>query len=154
MIIALKDLLVELEKLKEAGKKVVFTNGCFDIIHAGHVAYLADTKGFGDVLVVGLNSDDSVRRLKGRGRPLNSEADRAVVLSALRPVDYVIIFDEDTPFKLIQEIKPDILAKGGDYDIDTIVGANAVQDSGGKVVVIPFIEGKSTTAILDKIRKL
>ncbi len=154
MLIDLQELLNVINKLKESGKKIIFTNGCFDIIHAGHIAYLNKTKALGDVLIVGLNTDNSTRRLKGRGRPVNNQDDRAAVLSALKPVDYVVYFDEDTPLNLVKAIKPDVLAKGGDYDIDSIVGADVVLSSGGEVNVIPFVEGKSTTDILKKILKL
>ena len=135
----------------------VFTNGCFDILHAGHVFYLAEAKKRGDVLIVGLNSDQSVRRLKGASRPLNSQADRAVVLGALKSVDVVTIFGEDDPFELITLVKPDVLVKGGDYDPDAregpraIVGADFVRAYGGTVAVIPFVEGKSTTGIINAI---
>ncbi len=154
MLINLQELLNVINKLKESGKKIVFTNGCFDIIHAGHIAYLNETKALGDVLIVGLNTDNSTRRLKGAGRPVNNQDDRAAVLSALKPVDYVVYFNEDTPLNLVKAIKPDVLAKGGDYNIDSIVGADVVLNSGGEVKVIPFVEGKSTTAILKKIMKL
>lgn len=132
-------------------KKIVFTNGCFDIIHAGHVFYLCEAKKLGDMLIVGLNSDASVRRLKGESRPINSEKDRATVLNALKPVDYVVIFGEDTPLELIYVVRPDFLVKGGDYTPDKIVGAEFVESYGGKVVTISFVEGKSTTNIVDKI---
>jgi rfaE bifunctional protein nucleotidyltransferase chain/domain len=141
-------------QLKQQGKTIVFTNGCFDIIHAGHVTYLENAKVLGDVLIVGLNTDDSVRRLKGKGRPLNDERDRAMVLDSLRFVDYVTLFGEDTPYDLIKEIKPDILVKGGDYTPETIVGADIVMQYGGKVVVIPLVEGKSTTGLIEIIKKL
>jgi len=154
MLIDLNDILDIINKLKASGKKIVFTNGCFDIIHPGHIAYLSETKALGDVLIIGLNSDNSIRRLKGDGRPINNQDDRAVVLSALKPVDYVVYFDEDTPLNLIKAIMPDVIAKGGDYDIDSIVGADVVRSAGGEVKVIPFVKGKSTSAILEKIRKL
>ena len=141
-------------KLRQQGKTIVFTNGCFDIIHAGHVTYLENAKVLGDVLVVGLNTDDSVRRLKGSGRPVNNEQDRALVLDSLRFVDYVTLFNEDTPYELIQEIKPDILVKGGDYTPETIVGADIVMQYGGKVVVIPLVKGKSTSGLIEKLKKI
>ena len=123
----MKKILNNLEELKNIlnareGKKIVFTNGCFDIIHRGHVEYLQKAKELGDILILGLNSDDSVRRLKGASRPINNETDRAIVLSALECIDYVVIFDEDTPLELIKFIKPDILVKGGDYKIEEVVG--------------------------------
>jgi len=140
------------EIIKAEGKKLVFTNGCFDIIHSGHVTYLFEAASFGDVLVVGLNSDDSVRRLKGPERPLNDQKDRAIVLSALEMVDFVCIFDEDTPLELIEELKPDILVKGGDYSRATIVGADFVEKNGGEVKVVKLVEGKSTTGIIEKMK--
>ncbi|MBO4481081.1 MAG: D-glycero-beta-D-manno-heptose 1-phosphate adenylyltransferase [Bacteroidales bacterium] len=130
---------------------VVFTNGCFDVLHLGHVAYLAEARTMGDLLVVGLNSDNSVRRLKGPSRPINDEHARAMVLASLQCVDYVILFDEDTPLELIQTVKPNVLVKGGDYTIDTIVGAPFVQKHGGIVRTIPLVEGFSTTATVQKL---
>ena len=147
------DIYAEVQKLKSEKKNIVFTNGCFDILHKGHVAYLQAAKSLGDILIVGMNTDASVQRLKGQDRPVNSLEDRAFVLSALRSVDYVIAFDEDTPLSLIQAIMPDVLVKGGDYTIDTIVGATEVLSHGGKVEIIPFAEGKSTTSIIDAIKK-
>ena len=142
----------ELSKLRGKSKKIVFTNGCFDIIHAGHISYLNEAKTLGDILIVGLNSDKSVRRLKGGGRPIVSEQDRAYVLANLKPVDYVIMFDEDTPYELIKEIKPDVLVKGADYEGKSIVGSDIVESSGGKTVLINFIKGKSTSGIIKKIK--
>jgi rfaE bifunctional protein nucleotidyltransferase chain/domain len=146
----------EIEKicnsLREQNKKIVFTNGCFDILHRGHIEYLTKAKEFGDVLIVGLNSDTSVQRLKGKDRPINSESDRARILDALKPVDYVVIFEEDTPLRLIQMVKPDVLVKGGDYKVEEIVGSEFVMSYGGKVEIIPFVEGKSTTKIIQKIK--
>jgi D-beta-D-heptose 7-phosphate kinase/D-beta-D-heptose 1-phosphate adenosyltransferase len=139
------------EELRLAGKTLVFTNGCFDILHVGHVRSLEIARKLGDVLIVGVNSDASVRRLKGAARPINTEEDRAAVLSALKSVDYTTIFDQDTPLELITELVPDVLAKGGDYTIETIVGADIVQNAGGTVVVIPLVAGKSTTKIVRKI---
>ncbi len=132
-------------------KKVVFTNGCFDILHVGHVVYLNEAKSLGDILVVGLNSDSSVRRLKGDDRPVNCQRDRATVLSALESVDYVVIFDEDTPYELIDALKPDVLVKGGDWETDQIVGADIVMKNGGIVKSLRFIQGKSTTDIIERI---
>ena len=140
--------------LRNEGKKIVFTNGCFDIIHPGHTFYLKKAKEYGDILVIGLNSDESVRRLKGKERPLNNVEDRAEVLSSLKPVDYVVVFAEDTPLELIKRVKPDVLVKGGDYSKENIVGAEFVENTGGMVVVIPFVEGKSTSALVEKIKKL
>ncbi|MCR4680405.1 MAG: D-glycero-beta-D-manno-heptose 1-phosphate adenylyltransferase [Bacteroidales bacterium] len=131
--------------------RVVFTNGCFDILHSGHVTYLAQARQMGDLLVVGLNSDASVRRLKGQERPVNSQDARALVLAALEIVDYVAIFDEDTPYNLIAKVQPDVLVKGGDYQVDNIVGADIVRARGGKVLTVPLVPGFSTTSIIDKI---
>ncbi len=139
---------------RERGLKVVFTNGCFDILHAGHVSYLQHARNVGHLLVVGLNSDDSVRRLnKGPERPLNTQSARAKVLGALGCVDYVTIFDEDTPYELIKRIMPDILVKGGDWDVEKIVGADIVRAAGGEVYSIPFEDGFSTTGIVAKIKE-
>jgi len=131
---------------------VVFTNGCFELLHRGHVEYLAQARALGDVLVVGLNSDASVRRLKGAGRPLVAEADRAAVVAALRCVDAVTVFDEDTPLELISALLPDVLVKGGDYHLDDIVGREVVEEAGGEVRVLPFVVGYSTTKILDRLK--
>jgi rfaE bifunctional protein nucleotidyltransferase chain/domain len=132
--------------------KVVFTNGCFDILHAGHVRYLAHARSLGDKLVVGLNSDESVRRLgKGPGRPIVGQNERREVLLALRAVDEVVIFDEDTPLRLIGEICPDVLVKGGDWPVEKIVGHELVLGYGGAVLSLPFVEGNSTTSIVEKI---
>jgi D-beta-D-heptose 7-phosphate kinase/D-beta-D-heptose 1-phosphate adenosyltransferase len=148
------DKIVELRKflsMPSGNAKVVFTNGCFDILHAGHVQYLEAAKGLGDILVVGLNSDASVQRLKGKNRPVNNQSDRAIVLAALEAVDYVIIFEEDTPYNLIQALQPDILVKGGDWKEADIVGADIVKAKGGKVISLPYIAGLSTTGIISKI---
>lgn len=141
-------------RMQFIGKKVVFTNGCFDVLHRGHFDYLQAAADLGDILIVGLNSDASVKRLKGENRPLNNQDDRAMALASLVYVDAVIIFDEDTPLELITRVKPNVLTKGGDYTIDTIVGASYVKDLGGEVVVIPFTEGYSTSSILEKIKSL
>ncbi len=134
------------------GKNVVFTNGCFDLLHAGHVSYLQRARGLGDLLVLGLNSDDSVRRLKGPSRPLVQQDDRAQVMAALACVDYVVIFDEDTPLNLIETLRPDILVKGGDYTPETVVGREQVESWGGRVELIDFVAGCSTTGIVDQIK--
>ena len=131
--------------------KVVFTNGCFDILHVGHTRYLAAARQLGDKLIVGLNSDASVRKLKGSNRPINTEADRAEVLLALKSVDEVIIFNEDTAERLIAEIKPDIYVKGGDYTLDNLPEAKIVQSYGGRVEFIPLVAGRSTTRVVEKI---
>ena len=133
------------------GKRIVFTNGCFDVIHVGHIRCLNEARKLGDVLIVGVNSDDSVKRLKGKNRPVNSLNDRMEVLAALSSVDHVISFDEDTPYELISEIMPDVLVKGGDYLREEVVGADIVEKNGGKVVIIPLTEGRSTTSILEKM---
>lgn len=131
---------------------MVFTNGCFDIIHRGHVEYLAKARKLGDLLIVGLNGDSSVRKLKGKGRPVISQRDRAFILSHLDMVDYVVVFDTLTPKRLIRKMAPDILVKGGDYDPQTIVGAADVRAFGGKVVTLPYIPGRSSSAIIDSVR--
>ena len=129
-------------------QKIVFTNGCFDLLHVGHIRYLAEAKAEGDILVVGLNSDDSVKRLKGPTRPVQPELDRAEILLALRSVDFVSIFNEDTPYELIDAIRPDVLVKGGDYKIDDIVGSDLVLSYGGRVKALSFVDGKSTTNLI------
>lgn len=138
---------------KEQGKKVVFTNGCFDILHIGHISYLENAKKQGDILIVGVNSDESTRRLKGPTRPINSEKDRACMLSALKAVDYTVIFEEDTPEDLIAYLKPSIHVKGGDYKKEDLPETKIVEAYGGKVVILNFVEGKSTTNIINKINK-
>lgn len=147
-----KNGLETLEKLRAAGKKIVFTNGCFDILHSGHVSYLQAARSLGDILVVGVNSDESVRRIKGKERPVNSLHDRLQVLEALACVDYVIPFCEDTPADLIEKLVPDVLVKGGDYKPENIVGADVVKRDGGEVLVLPFVEGKSTTAVIERLK--
>ncbi|RAX53844.1 bifunctional heptose 7-phosphate kinase/heptose 1-phosphate adenyltransferase [Helicobacter sp. 16-1353] len=142
------DNLLLIENLKKDGKKIVFTNGCFDIIHIGHISYLKKAKSFGDILVVGLNSDNSVRILKGKNRPINNEKDRAFVLASLSCVDFVVIFDEETPYNLIKKIKPDILVKGGDYNGKDVVGSDIVKDTR----IVEFIPNMSTTNIVNKIK--
>lgn len=137
------------EELKN--KKVVFTNGCFDILHVGHVRYLTTAKTFGDVLIVGLNTDESVKKLKGESRPINNQADRAEVLLGLKAVDYVVFFGENTAENLIAELKPDVYVKGGDYTLDTLPEAKIVQGYGGRVELVNLVAGKSTTNIIEKI---
>ena len=147
------DALVALVKTEKArGKRLVFTNGCFDLLHVGHVKYLQKARTFGDLLVVGLNSDASVRRLKGEERPLIGEAERAHILAALDCVDYVVIFEEDTPLRLIEALKPQVLVKGGDYTPERVVGKEVVESYGGRVELVTFVDGKSTTNIIEKIR--
>lgn len=137
--------------LREGGARVVFTNGCFDILHAGHVRYLTAARALGDVLILGLNSDASVRRLKGETRPVNSEADRAEVVGALASVDYVVIFGEDTAEDLIAKVQPAVYAKGGDYTLETLPEARIVESYGGEVAFIPLVAGKSTTGMIAKM---
>jgi len=139
---------------KKAGKRVVFTNGCFDLLHPGHITYLHDAKGLGDVLILGLNDDASIQRLKGTSRPINPLHDRAVMLAALKSIDVVVAFSEDTPLNLIMTLIPDILVKGGDYSVETIVGAEEVLHAGGQVQVIPFLEGYSSTRLIQRIQEL
>lgn len=131
-------------------QKIVFTNGCFDLLHLGHVSYLEAAARLGDVLVVGVNSDDSVRRLKGPRRPLQSQEARTRILAALEFVEAVVIFEEDTPLRLIEKIAPDVLVKGGDYTPDKVVGAEFVRSRGGEVVILPFVEGYSTTGLIER----
>ena len=138
-----------LERLK--GKKIVFTNGCFDILHIGHAKYLKESKKFGDVLIVGLNSDNSVKRLKGANRPINSELDRAMLLDELKSVDYVIIFEEDSPVNLLNIIKPDVYTKGADYTLESLPETPVIKGYGGKIEFISFVEGKSTTNVVKNI---
>lgn len=147
-----KDIGEIIKTLKAKGKKVVATNGCFDILHVGHVRYLQKSKSFGDVLVVGLNSDISVKILKGETRPINPQEDRAEVLCALACVDYVVMFDEKSPVDLLDLIKPDIYTKGGDYTLETLPEADVILKNNGKVEFIDFVEGKSTTKIIDKMK--
>lgn len=134
-------------------KKIVFTNGCFDILHLGHIDYLSKAKDLGNILLIGLNTDDSVKRLKGNNRPIKKEQERAIFLASLLFVDGVILFDEDTPYNLIKSVEPDILVKGSDYKKEEIVGADTIQETGGEIITIDFLDGYSTTSILDKIRK-
>lgn len=147
-------LLLQMNRWKFLQKKIVFTNGCFDILHAGHLDLLAKAAAMGDVLVVGINSDDSVRRLKGPERPVNDEAFRARMLASLSMVDGVTIFDEDTPGDLIASILPDILVKGGDYNPEDVVGGETVTGHGGRVEIVPLVEGYSTTDLIRRIRAL
>lgn len=139
------------DEQRRQGNKIVFTNGCFDIIHAGHVRYLTAAKNFGDVLIVGLNTDDSVRRLKGNSRPINTQNDRAEVLLGLKAVDHVIYFGEQTAEVLIAEVKPDVYVKGGDYTLETLPEAAIVQSYGGRVELVNLVAGHSTTNIIEKI---
>lgn len=150
-IVTQKEAVAIREKLRRQKKRVVFTNGCFDLIHSGHALYLDRARRKGDYLIIGLNRDNSVRRLKGKNRPIMEFKERALLLSYLTPVDLVVGFGDDTPFNLIKLLKPDILAKGADYKISEIVGADVVMENGGKVVRIPLVRGKSTSAILKQL---
>jgi D-beta-D-heptose 7-phosphate kinase/D-beta-D-heptose 1-phosphate adenosyltransferase len=150
-VLSRDDLVSVRRRLKTAGKRVVFTNGCFDILHRGHIDYLQKAKSLGDVLVVGINTDASVRRLKGNGRPIVEEEDRAAVIAALAAVDYVCLFDEDTPYELIRAVVPDILVKGADWSVNDIVGKDVVEGAGGSVHTIEFLPNRSTTKIIQKI---
>jgi D-beta-D-heptose 7-phosphate kinase/D-beta-D-heptose 1-phosphate adenosyltransferase len=145
--------LIEELALKRNHKKIVFTNGCFDLIHVGHVRYLKEAKSQGDILVVGLNTDASVKRLKGASRPLQTEAERAEILAAFDMVDCTVLFDEDTPEKLIEKLRPDVLVKGGDWPIDKIVGSKFVMSYGGQVKSLQFVDGHSTSAIIKLAEK-
>jgi D-beta-D-heptose 7-phosphate kinase/D-beta-D-heptose 1-phosphate adenosyltransferase len=150
-IVTRADLVRIREKLKREGRKVVFTNGCFDIVHRGHVEYLTKAKALGDVLLVGMNTDASVKRLKGTTRPIVCQDDRAFVLAAFHVVDYVCLFNEDTPHDLIKAVVPDVLVKGSDWTIDSIVGKDIVEAAGGTVQTIDFVPNRSTTDIIKKI---
>lgn len=161
MLTAISSRIVTRDKIQShrsrwamQGQKVVFTNGCFDILHEGHLRYLADARDLGDVLVVGVNSDASVRRLKGSERPVNNESSRLLMLAGLLVVDMVVLFEEDTPLELIRLIHPDVLVKGGDWAPEQIVGSSWVQGYGGEVRSLPFHKGFSTTGLIGKIRKL
>lgn len=147
----LKNAIKHISNLKIEDEKIVFTNGCFDLLHKGHISYLEAAKELGDFLVVGLNSDSSIRRLKGKGRPIKEIESRLAVLAGLASVDMVIVFEEDTPKDLIEQLNPDVLVKGGDYKIEDIVGADFVLKNGGKVDTIDFVQGYSSTSIIQKI---
>ncbi len=147
----LPQLKALIRKFKKQRKKIVFTNGCFDILHAGHVSYLTQAKRFGDILVLGLNSDASVRKIKGPSRPLNSEKDRAAVLAGLEAIDLIVIFNEPTPASLIRALEPDVLVKGSDWKLQDIAGAKEVILAGGKVRRIPLVKGRSTSNILKRL---
>ncbi|WP_051635256.1 D-glycero-beta-D-manno-heptose 1-phosphate adenylyltransferase [Selenomonas sp. ND2010] len=153
MLISRDDIAAFCEVLRKGGQKVVFTNGCFDILHAGHVTYLEKARSFGDCLVLGLNTDASVRANKGPTRPINSELDRAKVVGALKAVDYVVLFGEQTAEKLIAKVKPDVYVKGGDYTLDTLPEAKIVMGYGGKVEFVNMVEGRSTTNVIQKIKQ-
>ena len=149
----LKKNIEIINRIKAERKKIVFTNGCFDLLHVGHIRYLAQAKKLGDFLIIGLNSDSSVKELKGKDRPINSFDDRATLLSAIESVDLVIMFEEQTPENLIKDIVPDILVKGGDYNIEDIVGYQTVMQNGGQVKTLSFYDGYSSTNYINKIKK-
>jgi D-beta-D-heptose 7-phosphate kinase/D-beta-D-heptose 1-phosphate adenosyltransferase len=151
-ILSLNELQEERARLGAAGRRLVFTNGCFDLLHVGHVRYLSAARALGDALLVAINSDRSVRELKGAGRPVMSERERAEMLSALRAVDYVTVFDDISPRTLIAAVLPDILVKGGDYQPDEIHGREEVEAAGGRVLALPFVEGASTSSIIERIK--
>jgi rfaE bifunctional protein nucleotidyltransferase chain/domain len=153
VITTLEALLPQIEKLKGAGKKIVSTNGCFDILHRGHVTYLEAAKKLGDVLVIGVNADSRVKTLKGEGRPVNSESDRAYVLAALKCVDFVFIFSEETPKEFLHKLKPHIHAKGGDYKAESLPEFQVLKSFGAEVAIIPFVKGYSTTQTLERASK-
>ncbi|MGN6264628.1 MAG: D-glycero-beta-D-manno-heptose 1-phosphate adenylyltransferase [Ginsengibacter sp.] len=146
-----QELIKEVVRLRLKSKTIAFTNGVFDILHEGHIAVLSKAASFADVLIVGLNSDASVKKIKGEDRPVNKENSRALILASLIMVDNVVIFEEDTPIEIIKLIQPDVLVKGGDYTLDTIVGAKEVMANGGRVEIVPLMEGFSTTTIIKKI---
>ncbi len=150
-ILPLDQLIIEREYLRQSGKKVVFTNGCFDLLHPGHVRYLQQARALGDALIVALNSDRSVRELKGDKRPILTEAERSEVMAALACVDFVTVFDEPTPREIISALLPDILVKGGDWGIETIIGREEVEAAGGKVMSLAFVEGCSTSDVIERI---
>ena len=148
-----QQMLGERQRLRAAGAKLVFTNGVFDLLHIGHVRYLAEARTLGDALLVAINSDRKVRELKGPDRPVFDQAERAEILAALRYVDYVTIFDDVSPRKLIAELLPDVLVKGGDYQLDEIHGREEVEAAGGKVISLPFVQGASTTSLIERMKK-
>lgn len=149
-VLSESDLEKTLSSYRQQNKKIVFTNGCFDLLHIGHVRYLEQAKSLGDILIVGINTDASVHVLKGPTRPIQNENDRAEILASLKAVDHTVLFDEQTPLNLIKKIKPDYLVKGGDWKLDQIVGSDFVLQNGGKVQSLQFINGKSTTSIIEK----
>jgi rfaE bifunctional protein nucleotidyltransferase chain/domain len=151
--LSIEEMLYERRRLREVGRRLVFTNGVFDLLHVGHVRYLAQARALGDALVVAINSDRSVRELKGPDRPVFDENERAEILAALRNVDYVIIFDNVSPRTLISQLLPDVLVKGGDYNLDQIHGREEVEGAGGKVISLPFVDGASTTSLIERMKK-
>jgi len=153
-ILDLAGLIHERALLRSSGKVLVFTNGCFDLLHPGHVRYLTQARALGDALVVALNSDRSVRVLKGKGRPILNEKERVEVIGALEAVDFITVFDDETPYSLIVQLLPDVLVKGGDWHLNDIVGREEVEAAGGRVMSLPFLEGSSTTDIIERIKRL
>lgn len=154
VILNREELLRARESLRAEGRRLVFTNGCFDILHVGHVRYLSEARRLGDALLVAINSDASVRALKGAGRPVLNESERAEILAALSSVDFVTVFEEESPRALISQVLPDVLVKGGDYRLDEIHGREEVERAGGRVLSLPFVEGASTTGIIERIREM
>jgi len=152
-ILSIDEMLVERERLRDAGARLVFTNGVFDLLHVGHVRYLTEARALGEALVVAINSDRAVRELKGPNRPVFDENERAEILAALRQVDYVVVFDNISPRTLISQLVPDVLVKGGDYQLEQIHGREEVEAAGGKVISLPFIDGASTTTLIERMKK-
>lgn len=152
-VLSLEDLLRERQSLRARGKVVVFTNGVFDLLHVGHVRYLAQARALGDALIVAINSDRCVRELKGNHRPIIEQDERAEILAALRDISYVTIFDQISPRALISQVVPDVLVKGGDYSLDEIHGREEVEAAGGRVVSLPFVEGESSSALIERMRR-
>ena len=153
-IVTWEVLKEQVERVRGEGKKISFTNGCFDILHVGHVRYLREARKTGDLLILGLNSDSSVRAIKGEKRPLVPQGERAEVIASLDVVDYVTLFDDPTPLRLIEYLRPDVLVKGGDWKEESVVGGNAVKSRGGRIVIVPLTEGASTTNIIDKVLRV
>jgi D-beta-D-heptose 7-phosphate kinase/D-beta-D-heptose 1-phosphate adenosyltransferase len=152
-ILSIEEMLVERERLRSQGARLVFTNGVFDLLHVGHVRYLAEARSLGDALVVAINSDRTVRELKGPDRPIFDQSERAEILAALRQVDYVVVFNDVSPRTLIGQLLPDVLVKGGDYQLDQIHGREEVEAAGGKVISLPFVDGASTTTLIERMKK-
>ena len=150
---SIEDMLAERARLRDSGARLVFTNGVFDLLHVGHVRYLAQARALGDALVVAINSDRSVRELKGPDRPVFDQAERAEILAALRQVDYVVVFDDISPRNVITQLLPDVLVKGGDYQLDQIHGREEVEAAGGKVISLPFVDGASTSRLIERMKK-
>lgn len=153
-ILTLEGVKHQVKRWRLVGKKIVFTNGCFDILHMGHIEILSKAAEAGDILIVGMNTDASVKRLKGPSRPVNDQSFRALMLASLTIVDAVVLFDEDTPLELIKEIEPDVLLKGGDYQLSQVVGAEEVVKNGGEVTIVPLVKGFSTSSLIQKIQEL